>query len=265
MAKTLAQGRKPGSGRKPGKGKTLAEGRKPGSGRKKRDAKTGTNNLANTNSPNAIVNNLQQLFQSQLGTIALNLHPLNVPSNQHNDISNSIRGVQAQPNYVIGNNSINNELDLNRDGDHSKIDNNNHNKTITTRDMVAVDALRELTHSPPNFVPSNGGNIINISSMTPLNMIKDTKALDERTGVTDNLILPPLNEIFFENKSQSVINNEEEKKGAVTTSIISVNDNQNKNQPNPSPETILNTETSGVTSLTNMSPQSSTASVDHTS
>lgn len=35
MAKTLAQGRKPGSGRKPGKGKTLAQGRKPGSGRKK--------------------------------------------------------------------------------------------------------------------------------------------------------------------------------------------------------------------------------------
>ncbi|CDR37538.1 CYFA0S01e11694g1_1 [Cyberlindnera fabianii] len=35
MAKTLAQGRKPGSGRKPGKGKTLSEGRKPGSGRKK--------------------------------------------------------------------------------------------------------------------------------------------------------------------------------------------------------------------------------------
>jgi hypothetical protein len=35
MAKTLAQGRKPGSGRKPGKAKTLAEGRKPGSGRKK--------------------------------------------------------------------------------------------------------------------------------------------------------------------------------------------------------------------------------------
>ncbi|AMD20279.1 HDL465Cp [Eremothecium sinecaudum] len=36
MAKTLAQGRKPGSGRKPGKAKTLLEGRKPGSGRKKR-------------------------------------------------------------------------------------------------------------------------------------------------------------------------------------------------------------------------------------
>ncbi|CCK71398.1 Dat1p KNAG_0G03400 [Huiozyma naganishii CBS 8797] len=50
MAKTLAQGRKPGSGRKPGKGKTLREGRKPGSGRRSRrravdgagaDAKTG--------------------------------------------------------------------------------------------------------------------------------------------------------------------------------------------------------------------------------
>ncbi|AET39636.1 Dat1p Ecym_4607 [Eremothecium cymbalariae DBVPG len=38
MAKTLAQGRKPGSGRKPGKAKTLLEGRKPGSGRKKRQA-----------------------------------------------------------------------------------------------------------------------------------------------------------------------------------------------------------------------------------
>ena len=37
MAKTLAQGRKPGSGRKPGKAKTLREGRKPGSGRKRRE------------------------------------------------------------------------------------------------------------------------------------------------------------------------------------------------------------------------------------
>lgn len=37
MAKTLAQGRKPGSGRKPGKGKTLREGRKPGSGRRRRN------------------------------------------------------------------------------------------------------------------------------------------------------------------------------------------------------------------------------------
>lgn len=35
MAKKLSDGRKPGSGRKPGKAKTLAEGRKPGSGRKK--------------------------------------------------------------------------------------------------------------------------------------------------------------------------------------------------------------------------------------
>ncbi|KAH3679780.1 hypothetical protein WICPIJ_008538 [Wickerhamomyces pijperi] len=35
MAKKLSEGRKPGSGRKPGKAKTLAEGRKVGSGRKK--------------------------------------------------------------------------------------------------------------------------------------------------------------------------------------------------------------------------------------
>ena len=41
MAKTLAQGRKPGSGRKPGKAKTLAQGRKPGSGRKRRDTVSG--------------------------------------------------------------------------------------------------------------------------------------------------------------------------------------------------------------------------------
>ncbi|CEP21475.1 unnamed protein product [Cyberlindnera jadinii] len=41
MAKTLAQGRKPGGGRKPGKGKTLAQGRKPGSGRKKIDKVSG--------------------------------------------------------------------------------------------------------------------------------------------------------------------------------------------------------------------------------
>lgn len=41
MAKKLSDGRKPGSGRKPGKAKTLAEGRKPGSGRKKGSKNTG--------------------------------------------------------------------------------------------------------------------------------------------------------------------------------------------------------------------------------
>ncbi|KAL3233653.1 hypothetical protein RNJ44_03693 [Nakaseomyces bracarensis] len=53
MAKTLAQGRKPGSGRKPGKGKTLREGRKPGSGRRRRDnvetPTSNTNTIINTN------------------------------------------------------------------------------------------------------------------------------------------------------------------------------------------------------------------------
>lgn len=48
MAKTLAQGRKPGSGRKPGKGKTLREGRKPGSGRRRRNGDTQDKAVRNT-------------------------------------------------------------------------------------------------------------------------------------------------------------------------------------------------------------------------
>lgn len=48
MAKTLAQGRKPGSGRKPGKGKTLREGRKPGSGRRRKNFDEQDSSVRNT-------------------------------------------------------------------------------------------------------------------------------------------------------------------------------------------------------------------------
>ncbi|QID87040.1 Oligo(A)/oligo(T)-binding protein [Saccharomyces pastorianus] len=81
MAKTLAQGRKPGSGRKPGKGKTLREGRKPGSGRRRRQ-----------------------------------------------DIGG-------------------------RDADASQQD--QESRPISSRDMEAVDALRELTHSPSSHPAHN--------------------------------------------------------------------------------------------------------------
>ncbi|EJS42486.1 dat1p [Saccharomyces arboricola H-6] len=81
MAKTLAQGRKPGSGRKPGKGKTLREGRKPGSGRRRRQ-----------------------------------------------DIGGK---------------------------DTDAVQQDQESRPISSRDMEAVDALRELTHSPSSHATYN--------------------------------------------------------------------------------------------------------------
>ncbi|CAI4047523.1 Dat1p SKDI_13G0260 [Saccharomyces kudriavzevii IFO 1802] len=85
MAKTLAQGRKPGSGRKPGKGKTLREGRKPGSGRRRRQDIGGK------------------------------------------DADITLQDQESRP--------------------------------ISSRDMEAVDALRELTHSPSSHPAHNSAPV----------------------------------------------------------------------------------------------------------
>ena len=68
MAKTLAQGRKPGSGRKPGKGKTLREGRKPGSGRRRRQVTSTTTGLSNNN---AVIGSGSTIFIDQQQQISL--------------------------------------------------------------------------------------------------------------------------------------------------------------------------------------------------
>ena len=93
MAKTLAQGRKPGSGRKPGKGKTLREGRKPGSGRRRRQ-----------------------------------------------DIAG-------------------------KDTDGTQQD--QESRSISSRDMEAVDALRELTHSPSSHAGHNSTTAAGATSLLP--------------------------------------------------------------------------------------------------
>ena len=62
MAKTLAQGRKPGSGRKPGKGKTLREGRKPGSGRRRRQVTSTATGLLKDN---AVITSGSTVFTNQ--------------------------------------------------------------------------------------------------------------------------------------------------------------------------------------------------------
>ena len=154
MAKTLAQGRKPGSGRKPGRGKTLREGRKPGSGRKKRDAVSSPeavqfNNNSNNNSQthistNSSSNNLQQIHTAEIKRSA----PINIPTPMAGSMpinSSVMNSISANTSMISNNNNM--------------IQNNNNrnadNNTFTSRDMEAVDALRELTYSPQFSPPLN--------------------------------------------------------------------------------------------------------------
>ncbi len=197
MAKTLAQGRKPGSGRKPGKAKTLKEGRKPGSGRRKRKdsnfipvmpipISTNFNNQNTHNQNNNNNNNINaHLFQSQLNIIPINIQPLNLPSGQNIMIPSY--------NHTTNINNINHMNSMNM----SVMNENVHPNNINTRDMVAVDALRELTHSPLSLTP-----MTNISSS---NKITTSKSMDDNISnlnntttsqVIENLTLPPLNQVF---------------------------------------------------------------------
>lgn len=152
MAKTLAQGRKPGSGRKPGKAKTLAQGRKPGSGRKKRQHQQDNiiNSIIHTDNHNSTVN----LHQNQLTMKSTRLLSSDLPTT--NSSSSSSTSIPKTNN-------------------------------ISTRDMVAVDALRELTHSPLSVTSSNINNQ-NSHNNNNVNM--------SNPAVMDNLMLPPLNEVI---------------------------------------------------------------------
>lgn len=154
MAKTLAQGRKPGSGRKPGRGKTLREGRKPGSGRKKRDAVSSpevvqfNNNINNGSqthiSTNNGSNNLQQIQTTEIKRSA----PINIPT----PMAGSMPITSSGMNNISGNTSmISSNSNIIQNNNNGNADNN----TFTSRDMEAVDALRELTYSPQFSPPLN--------------------------------------------------------------------------------------------------------------
>lgn len=175
MAKTLAQGRKPGSGRKPGKAKTLAQGRKPGSGRKKRQQQQRQqNNLINTivhndNNNNNSDNRTLNLSQNRLTVNSISLQSNDLPTNNNNNNSNKSNGGGT-------NNNLNEKLDIN-------------SNSLSTRDMVAADALRELTQSPLSLTSNNTNNQ---NSHNNNNNISSTIS---NPAIIDNLMLPPLNEI----------------------------------------------------------------------
>jgi len=146
MAKTLAQGRKPGSGRKPGRGKTLREGRKPGSGRKKRDTiSPSEGNTYNNSSNNNINNNNSNGSQHIQANGAARTAPINIPIPMSGSIPMGIpmNMSSGMTNSTSGNNN------------NGVIINGAENISFTSRDMEAVDALRELTYSPQFSPPMN--------------------------------------------------------------------------------------------------------------
>lgn len=124
MAKTLAQGRKPGSGRKPGKGKTLREGRKPGSGRRRRNdppaASASAAQTPTSSAPPTFITNMATLV-TPMGRIAGGLG-LGSPQNPLSEIQRFNANVRSSSN--------------------------NNNNGLGTRVMDAVEALRDLTKSP---------------------------------------------------------------------------------------------------------------------
>lgn len=111
MAKTLAQGRKPGSGRKPGKGKTLREGRKPGSGRRRRNEE-------------AVVTVVIEPSSLNTNTLAQEKKSLSICSG----MSPALRAAAVDKDVEKKN-------------------------SISSRDLEAIDALRELNNSPPQQQP----------------------------------------------------------------------------------------------------------------
>lgn len=110
MAKTLSQGRKPGSGRRPGKGKTLRNGRKPGSGRRRRDE---------DESPSP-----PQQPQPQ---------PQRTVSTTHTTGKTTAAAAAAASQEASANSSTTTSTKA----------------PVSSRDLEAIDALRELNNSPP--------------------------------------------------------------------------------------------------------------------
>ncbi|CAL9737412.1 hypothetical protein MOSE0_L10682 [Monosporozyma servazzii] len=225
MAKTLAQGRKPGSGRKPGKAKTLKQGRKPGSGRRKRRNSNTTpvmpipiQNSFNSNNTGNNSNNAH-LFQSHMNVIPMNLQPINLPSNQNIMIPSY--------NHTTPGNSVSHM-------NPNSMNENNHQSSISTRDMVAVDALRELTHSPLSLTPMS--NLPGTSKI-----VNGNKSLDDNVATTtniENLTLPPLNEVFNNNdddnsvRSSSSTSNSNNSNNNNNCNNNSNNNNNNNNNNN---------------------------------
>lgn len=186
MAKTLAQGRKPGSGRKPGKGKTLREGRKPGSGRRRKQDSNASNiiassshnmidnsaeNISSVINPNNNNYNLNNTYNTgSLHIIhsvnSINDNLMNSQNNSNSNISLNLKNlIHKEP---LARNESNSAIDFNNNSNNNT-DNNNVNRSIiptsysndnmlkvvsrndpnlTPRDMEAIDALRELTYSP---------------------------------------------------------------------------------------------------------------------
>lgn len=160
MAKTLAQGRKPGSGRKPGKGKTLREGRKPGSGRRRRDPiannitnTTNTTNTTEVNPNHTLVNNTNGIIGNNTQQF-LSLVTENVPE-----------PLNTQPAYG-----------------HPQHDLQQLQRIPSVRVMDAVDALRGLTKTQPG----NPRQIVqHVPTLTPYMDIMSQSPMLPRKITTD--------------------------------------------------------------------------------
>lgn len=194
MAKTLAQGRKPGSGRKPGRGKTLREGRKPGSGRKKRDTVSSpdatqfSNNNSNNNSQTHISannssNNSQQIQTNELKRSA----PINIPTPMAGSMPINSSGM----NNISGNTSaiLNNYNNVQNSNNNNNNNGNAENNTFTSRDMEAVDALRELTYSPQFSPPLNSLP----TTLPPIVPSRSFPTINSMMTSPRSAVIPPLN------------------------------------------------------------------------
>ncbi|EDO17771.1 hypothetical protein Kpol_541p14 [Vanderwaltozyma polyspora DSM 70294] len=195
MAKTLAQGRKPGSGRKPGKGKTLREGRKPGSGRRPKNATAATattltsninksnnsagigiNSTINTGTRTKSSTNSRGKNSKSKANAKVHLDDVNANTIPVSMMNNIVNGVNLLGTMQITQDSFNenimqrkqsNNNRRNNNNNNNNSNNNNNNNSISTRDLEALDALRELTTSP-TFATLNDITLSNNVNGMPL-------------------------------------------------------------------------------------------------
>ncbi|CCH59164.1 hypothetical protein TBLA_0B03230 [Henningerozyma blattae CBS 6284] len=159
MAKTLAQGRKPGSGRKPGKGKTLREGRKPGSGRKRRDGNiSNENHLIHSNdtvtstvnsSRNGSVSNA---FTEQDLEALQALNSLNKSSTSPRSTSANTSATNILPSIQMNTDSNSNNMFPNAHNVflNENTSNNNTENSITTNSGLNIHSSIHMSNSLSN-------------------------------------------------------------------------------------------------------------------
>ncbi|CCC68117.1 hypothetical protein NCAS_0B00330 [Naumovozyma castellii] len=199
MAKTLAQGRKPGSGRKPGKAKTLREGRKPGSGRKRREP--------------ALNNHTQLQSEAQIGTNkTLNDNLTKSPTNELNftlrdmEAVDALRGLTHSPHlslslppiidnlkshpHILEDVSIMSSSPYPQSSDHLHMNNSNNplnirKKSMSLSSIMDTRILHQHAYSPKDPIRDSNNDTLSSNIDTGINANDKPTLNDQLASILD--------------------------------------------------------------------------------